>query len=110
MAGNANSGRKAEKPFRDALRMELQAIGPDHKALRAIARKLIDAAMNEGRLDAIRELADRTDGKVAQAIVGDAEYDAIDINVRQDIEKFTRAVAGLVTRSGADAGNPQSQP
>ncbi len=75
MAGNANSGRKAEKPFRDALRLELAAIGEDHKALRAVARKLIQQAMEDGKLDAIKELADRTDGKVAQAIVGGDEDD-----------------------------------
>lgn len=80
MAGNANSGRKAEKPFRDALRMELAAVGEDHKALRLIARNLIDMAMNDGgKLDAIKELADRSDGKVPQAIVGDDESDPINI-------------------------------
>jgi hypothetical protein len=80
MAGNANSGRRAEKPFRDALRMELAAIGDDHKALRQIARNLIKMAMDEeGKLDAIKELADRSDGKVAQAIVGDDEQDPISV-------------------------------
>lgn len=101
MAGNSNSGRKAEKPFRDALRMELAAIGEDHKALRAIARKLIEAAMTEGKLDAIKELADRTDGKVPQAIVGDDEFDAINHNVRLDAERFTRSIAALATRNPA---------
>ena len=47
MAGNANSGRKAEKPFRDALRLELAAIGDDQKALRQIARNLI-ASLQRG--------------------------------------------------------------
>jgi hypothetical protein len=76
MAGNANSGRKAEKPFRDALRIELAAIGDDQKALRQIARNLIRMAMDEtGKLDAIKELADRSDGKVPQAIVGGDEDD-----------------------------------
>lgn len=78
MAGNANSGRKAEKPFRDALRMQLLEAGEDHKALRAIAAKLIDKAL-EGDMQAIKELADRTDGKVPQAIVGDDESDAISL-------------------------------
>lgn len=70
MAGNANSGRKQEKPFRDALRMELLAAGDDHKALRMIAAKLIEKA-TEGDMQAIKELADRTDGKVPQGIVGE---------------------------------------
>ncbi len=80
MAGNANSGRKAEKPFRDALRLELAAVGEDQKALRQIARNLIKMAMDDsGKLDAIKELADRSDGKVAQAIVGDDEADPISV-------------------------------
>lgn len=74
MAGNANSGRRQEKPFRDALRMELAAIGEDQRALRIVARKLIEAA-SEGKLDAIKELADRVDGKVAQALIGGEEGD-----------------------------------
>jgi hypothetical protein len=74
MAGNANSGRRQEKPFRDALRMELAAVGEDQKALRAIARKLIEAA-TEGKMDAIKELGDRIDGKVPQGIVGGDEDD-----------------------------------
>jgi len=72
MAGNANSGRKQEKPFRDALRIELAAAELDQRGLRLIAKKLISAA-EEGKLDAIKELADRMDGKSPQAIVGDEE-------------------------------------
>jgi len=70
MAGNENSGRKQEKPFRDALRIELAAAQMNDRGLRVIARKLIEAA-EEGKMDAIKELADRVDGKVAQAIGGD---------------------------------------
>ena len=84
MAGNANSGRRQEKPFRDALRMELAAIGEDSKALREIARALIVSAA-EGKMDAIKEVADRIDGKVPQAIVGDDEADPI--NILQRIER-----------------------
>ena len=78
MAGNSNSGRKAEKPFRDALRMELAAAGEDHKALRIIAAKLVEKAQ-EGDMQAIKELADRTDGKVPQALIGNDEADAISV-------------------------------
>lgn len=72
MAGNANSGRRQEKPFRDALKMELAAAGEDNKALRNIARALISKA-EEGDMQAIREFADRIDGKVPQAVIGDEE-------------------------------------
>lgn len=71
MAGNKNSGRRQEKPFADALRMEIAAAGDDHKALRMVARQLLDKAQ-EGDLAAIRELADRTDGKPRQQIDVDA--------------------------------------
>ena len=66
MAGNANSGRKAEKPFRDALRMELAAAGEDHKVLRGIAARLI-AMAESGDMQAIKEIGDRIDGKPAQS-------------------------------------------
>lgn len=91
MAGNANSGRRQEKPFADALRMELAAAGEDHKKLRAIAKKLIDKA-EEGDMQAIQMLADRTDGKPAQAIVGDPENP---VNLVHFIERrIVRANAG----------------
>lgn len=77
MAGNANSGRRQEKPFRDALRMELAALKDDDpKALRAIARTLLETAAS-GDLQAIKEVADRTDGKVPQAVVGDDDHDPV---------------------------------
>lgn len=63
-------GRPKEKPFRDALKMELAAAGEDHKALRAIARNLIQLAQKDdpSAMPAIREVADRSDGKVPQGI------------------------------------------
>lgn len=73
MAGNANSGRKQEKPFKDALRMELAKLkDDDNRGLRKIARSLIEAAEG-GDMQAIKEFADRVDGKVAQAVIGDEE-------------------------------------
>jgi len=69
MAGNANSGPKREKPFRDALLMELLTAGEDHKTLRRIARAVISKA-EQGDIQAIKEIADRMDGKVPQGIEG----------------------------------------
>ena len=60
-------GRPKEKPFLEALKMELIAAGSDHKALRVMARKLIDRGQ-KGDLAAINVIADRLDGKPAQAI------------------------------------------
>jgi hypothetical protein len=55
-----------QKPFGDALRMEICA-GNDPRHLRAIARKQI-AMAEGGDLQAIKEVGDRLDGKCAQAI------------------------------------------
>jgi len=54
-----------DKPYRDALRMEIAAAGPDLKLLRAIAKTHLAMALS-GDMQAIKELADRTDGKSAQ--------------------------------------------
>jgi hypothetical protein len=55
-----------EKPFADALRMAIRGGNNPHR-LRAIAEKLIEKA-EQGDLQAIREIADRLDGKPAQLI------------------------------------------
>lgn len=56
--------------FADALRMELAVAGADNKALRGIARNLIRLAEKEdpAALPAINAIADRLDGKPAQAV------------------------------------------
>ncbi len=68
-------GKPKVKPFADALRMEIAAAGEDGKALRIVAAKLLEKAA-EGDMQAIKELADRVDGKVAQAMIGGDEDDA----------------------------------
>jgi hypothetical protein len=63
-----------QKPFADALRMEIDA-GSDPRRLRAIARKLIEMAEGDD-LQAIKEVGDRLDGKCAQVIErGDARLE-----------------------------------
>jgi ribosomal protein L18E len=61
-------GGRKDKLFCDALRLEIAAAGPDHRALRAIARNLLFLAQQPemAALPAIRELADRLDGKPRQ--------------------------------------------
>jgi hypothetical protein len=59
-----------DKPFRDALRLEIMRKGADK--LRRSARALIDKAM-EGDVSAIKEVADRLDGRVPQLVGGDRE-------------------------------------
>ena len=62
------------KPFRDALMLELSAAGEDSHALRKIARALMNEAAG-GNIVAAKELADRVDGKVAQALIGGDDED-----------------------------------
>lgn len=65
-----------DKPFRDALRMELAELGEDDpRALRRLARKLLETASKDDGLAAIKEVADRLDGKPAQAVIGGEEDD-----------------------------------
>lgn len=62
-------GQQRDKPFRDALRMEIAAAqdDDDFRSLRKIAQNLLKAA-SKGKIDAIREIADRLDGKPVQAV------------------------------------------
>ena len=78
MAGNNNvhRGPQKDKPFRDALRMEIAAAGDDRKLLREVAQSLLNRGL-AGDVQAIKEIADRMDGKVPQAITGDDEADPI---------------------------------
>ena len=75
-----------EKPFNDALRIALRG---DPLRLRRIAEKLATLA-EEGDLAAIRELADRLDGKPAQVI---DRRDAL-------IEELTDAELHLIASGG----------
>jgi hypothetical protein len=69
-----------EKPFNDALRIALRG---DPLRLRRIAEKLAEKA-EDGDLAAIRELADRLDGKPAQAQVhSDADGGPLRVILRQ---------------------------
>ncbi len=67
------------RPFQRALKMEIAAAGEDHKALRQIARNLINLAQqNElAALPAINSVADRLDGKPAQTHQGTEDGPAI---------------------------------
>ena len=60
-------GQQRDKPYREALRMELAEMGVDLKKLREVARAHIEKAA-AGDMQAIKELADRLDGKPAQML------------------------------------------
>jgi hypothetical protein len=77
-----------EKPFNDALRIALRG---DPLRLRRIAEKLAEKA-EEGDLAAIRELADRLDGRPTQAI----DHRDVPIEVLTDAELHLIASGGLL--------------
>ena len=91
--GRSGTNKGKEKPFADALRMELAAAGEDHKALRAIARNLITLAQKDDKdaLPAINAIADRLDGKPAQesTVTIDDKRDATDWT-RDELVAFLR--------------------
>lgn len=62
--GNNNAAKA--KIWSDAIRLEL-AGNANAKKLRALAKKLIDEAL-DGNMQAMKEVGDRLEGKPAQAI------------------------------------------
>jgi hypothetical protein len=77
LSGNPNGRPKAEKSFANMLRIAIkEAHDEGRDKLRAIADALVSKAV-EGDVPAIKEIADRLDGKVPQAVVGDDEADPI---------------------------------
>jgi hypothetical protein len=68
-----------EKSFANMLNIAIkEATEAGGTKLRAVADALIEKAMN-GDVPAIKEIADRIDGKVPQAVVGDVESDPISL-------------------------------
>jgi hypothetical protein len=92
-SGNPN-GRPKTRPFKDALRKAIEAAGDDNSALKLVAAALL-AKAQEGDVPAIKEIADRLDGKVAQPISGDDEGDAIKV-----IHKIERVIVSPPDQNG----------
>ena len=61
-----------DKPFRDALRLAVNECQDDKKKLRAIAEQLVERAIS-GDVQAIKEVADRLDGRSPQALTVTAD-------------------------------------
>jgi hypothetical protein len=71
-SGNPGGLRK-HKEFANALRMELAALDHDDlQGMRKVAASLIREAL-KGNITAVKEIADRLDGRVPQAITVDQE-------------------------------------
>jgi len=90
VTGRPIGSTNREKPFNGALLIELRS---NPLALRRIAAKLVERA-EEGDLAAIREIADRLDGKPAQVI------DRRDLPITEltDAELLIIAAGGLPER------------
>lgn len=74
-----------EKTFANMLRIAIsEAHDEGGTRLRAVADALVKKAM-EGDVPAVREIADRLDGKVPQGIIGDNDSDPV--NVLHRIER-----------------------
>lgn len=70
-----SKGSKPDKIIRDALILELNRMTADDdgkkiKKVNRVVHKLVDAAM-DGKIDAIKEIFDRVDGKAPQAVTGE---------------------------------------
>lgn len=84
-----SQGGKPDKLMRDALLLELnrEAKGADGKMakkLRLVARRLVDKAIDDGDVAAIKEIYDRVDGRTPQALT-DQDGGALTVVIR----KFT---------------------
>src|ERR1700736_5508501 len=89
-SGNPYGATGGEKPFRNALRMEIAAADGDVKVLRKIAQKLLERAC-EGDLHAITAVADRLDGKPAQE-------STVTVDSKRDASDWSRALDGRKSR------------
>lgn len=70
-SGNPNGKPKAAKAFADALRIAIsEAHGEGGTKLRKLAEALVEKGIT-GDVPAIKEIADRLDGKVPQGIDAD---------------------------------------
>lgn len=87
------AGRPKTKPFKDALKKAIDLAGDDGVALKLVATALLVKAQ-DGDVQAIKEIADRLDGKVSQPISGDDEAPPV------RIEKIERVITNPANRDG----------
>lgn len=96
-SGNPGGKPKRAKLFTNALLASLKKTDEhDVEAIQRIADKLVKLA-ESGDVPAIKEIADRVEGKVPQAIVGDDESDPISL-----IHRIERVI---VHASNPDSGS-----
>jgi HPt (histidine-containing phosphotransfer) domain-containing protein len=104
--GRSGTNKGQDRPFRDALRRAVMEADGDEKKLHRIARALVSQAAS-GDVSAIREVADRLDGKPRQ------ESD-LTINDNRDPSTLSDAeLAAIIARgrsSGVDADAAEDTP
>src|SRR5262245_30411755 len=93
---------KKDLPFRAAIVRALGIADNDPEKLDVIAQKLVESA-KDGKLDAIREIADRLDGKPAQTLQGDEENP---LNVRHVIERIETVIIDPANTEGENIPPP----
>lgn len=99
--GRPAGSENKDKPFRDALRMEIRAAENSPRALRQIANKLIDMAAS-GDMQAIKEIGDRLDGKPAQESTLTVRNELDSMNDSELRELIRREIEG----SGGNSTSP----
>ena len=109
-------GQQRDKPFLAALRLEIAEASGDPKRLRRVAVALLTKA-ETGDVAAIRELADRLDGKVPQAVTGEdgaaLALGSINIGALSDAqlailtERIAAALGVIAGDHGASADRPE---
>jgi len=89
MAGRPKGSQNKDKPFRDALRMEKCALenGEVIEHPRGSLRWNAQRLLMSGEIANIKELADRLDGRVPQAVVGSEEDPPV--RFEGDLGKFS---------------------
>jgi hypothetical protein len=73
------------KLFRDALLVELKMADGEVERIQRVAAKLIEQAM-DGNVHAIKEIADRIDGRVPTSFVGDEDHPPVRQITKVEIE------------------------
>ena len=71
--GRSGTNKNQDKPFREALMIEIKGAQENgHRAVRMLARRLVEKGLS-GDVAALKEIADRTDGRPAQSIQADVD-------------------------------------
>jgi len=97
--GNTNATKN--KAWTDALRRELEG-NQNADKLKRMAQKLVSLAVEEGNMQAFKEIGDRLEGKPAQAIDATiANPDGSNIEASTDIE-IARKLAFVLDKALKD--------